>query len=46
MVLRTILFGAVLALIPAIGIVAIWYSGKQRRLERQAAEEVERQESK
>jgi hypothetical protein len=46
MVLRTILFGTVLALIPAIGIVAIWYSEKQRRLERLAAGKVVRPESK
>lgn len=37
MILR-ITFGAMLAFIPAIGILAIWYSGKQRKLERQRAE--------
>jgi hypothetical protein len=41
MILR-ITFGAMLAFIPAIGILAIWYSGKQRKLERQSAEQARR----
>jgi hypothetical protein len=38
MILQTMMFGAMLALVPAIGMLAIWYSGKQRRLENQRLE--------
>lgn len=37
MILHTIMFGVVLAIVPAIGLLAIWYSGKQRRLESERA---------
>ncbi len=42
MILKNIIFGAMLALVPAIGMLAIWYSGKQRKLERQCAEQARR----
>jgi hypothetical protein len=33
--LQAVLFVAVLAIVPSLGILAIWYSGKQRRLDGQ-----------
>jgi hypothetical protein len=35
MILQNIIFGIVLAIVPGIGFLAIWYSEKQRRRESQ-----------